>query len=537
MALASIPPTSPRFSVRLLLATWAILLGGTAAALSGSPVELSGSSPFANCQPTEFGTNFPNSETEPAIAVNPLDSQHMVAGWQQDRWSTGGSLGLVTALTKDGGKSWRSVVVPGISKCSGGTGDFAYDRASDLSLAISPNGTAFATILSFDVGPPRGGAGKNAVMVSRSTDGGLHWDQPTMLARNDYPSAFLIAPAITTDPRDPRYAYATWSNFYDRTGLESNNLVTFWRSYPDGGEIARRLWRKVLSAYDKEKESYFGGSAYLARTTDFGRSWETVLIRNEFYPVAGTARVGTQPIVLGDGSVLVFFTYLSQGPTTIRFARSTDHGSTFGGPRPFEQSELVAEGLKMSVTGTLTPDTMNPVRDRNPLFDVAVDPVNDNLYVVWQAQNPDGGDNIAFTMSRDKGKSWSPPVIVNNTPRNAKSPLHNQAFLPSVEVVNSWVFVSYYDFRNDRPKTKGSELVDACVVSCTPAAADCSQRQAWGNEVRLTTKSFDILKAPPSTGLYLGDHQDLVRQGNSLRGVFGVTTSTNKSSIMTSVVP
>ena len=54
---------------------------------------VSGASPFAsNCDNgTTGGTAFVNAEVEPSFAVNPTDSQNLVAVWQEDRWSTGGA--------------------------------------------------------------------------------------------------------------------------------------------------------------------------------------------------------------------------------------------------------------------------------------------------------------------------------------------------------------------------------------------------------------------------------------------------------------
>jgi hypothetical protein len=47
-------------------------------------------SPLAGCTADDVaaqeGTNFPNSEVEPFLAVNPTNQANIVAVWQQDRW-------------------------------------------------------------------------------------------------------------------------------------------------------------------------------------------------------------------------------------------------------------------------------------------------------------------------------------------------------------------------------------------------------------------------------------------------------------------
>lgn len=51
-----------------------------------------------------------NSETEPYLAVNPVNPDNMIAGWHQDRWSTGGAQSLGVGVTFDGGATWVQVI-------------------------------------------------------------------------------------------------------------------------------------------------------------------------------------------------------------------------------------------------------------------------------------------------------------------------------------------------------------------------------------------------------------------------------------------
>ena len=51
----------------------------------------------------------------------------------------------------DGGLSWQSVAIPGITKCSGGD----YQRATDPWVSFAPDGDVYQLALSFnDVAPP-----------------------------------------------------------------------------------------------------------------------------------------------------------------------------------------------------------------------------------------------------------------------------------------------------------------------------------------------------------------------------------------------
>ena len=123
---------------RLLLLVGLLAVAGALAAAAAwagvftasTPIQVSGASPFASCTADsgQTGTNFANTEVEPWVDVNPTDANNIVATWQQDRWSDGGSRGLVAGVSKDGGQSWTEVVIPKLSVCSGNS---AYLRATD----------------------------------------------------------------------------------------------------------------------------------------------------------------------------------------------------------------------------------------------------------------------------------------------------------------------------------------------------------------------------------------------------------------------
>ena len=79
-----------------------------------APVDVSIATPFApGCGGPAEGDfpganfNYPNSETEPWIAVSPANPNDVAGFWQQDRWSDGGSHGLLAAVSHDGGASLK----------------------------------------------------------------------------------------------------------------------------------------------------------------------------------------------------------------------------------------------------------------------------------------------------------------------------------------------------------------------------------------------------------------------------------------------
>ncbi|HYZ79022.1 MAG TPA: sialidase family protein, partial [Gaiellaceae bacterium] len=154
----------------------------------------------------QSGTLYENAEVEPRVAVDPADPAHIVGVFQQDRWSNGGAHGLVTSTSFDGGATWTESW-PHFSICAGGTvangGDF--QRSSDPWDSFSPNGVVHQISLSFN-----DTNADNAILASRSTDGGLTWSEPATLFRENTGSGslFVDKEAITADPFDSSFVYA-----------------------------------------------------------------------------------------------------------------------------------------------------------------------------------------------------------------------------------------------------------------------------------------------------------------------------------------
>src|SRR5207247_6456304 len=88
--------------------------------------------------------------------------------------------------------------------------------------------------------------------------------------------------------------------------------------------------------------------------------------------------------------------------------RSTDQGLTW--------SRVIDISLDRSVA-VRDPDTGAAVRTGAGLPDVAVDPNNGTLYVVWNDSRFSGGlsDDVALSKSTDGGRTWSAPITAKQT--------------------------------------------------------------------------------------------------------------------------
>jgi hypothetical protein len=505
------------------------------------PVQASGAvSPFAGCPggPAEGGTNFANSEVEPWVDVNPTDADddeilgdNIVGYYQQDRWSNGGSKGLVASVSFDDGLTWVQTVPNQLTLCTAGSGAL-FDRASDPWISFSPNGNLHALSLVLDPDPSTGGFGDNGVVYNRSTDGGLTWEDPIVVRADFDPDYLNDKDSITADPNDSDFVYAVWDRVH---------------------EAAR-----AVHAQDNPIGLGFKGPIWFARSIDGGQSFEPA---HKIYETgANKQTIGNQIVVepaAEGGSLFDFFGDIVNGserrktfgPIGIAYLRSDNNGATW--TKPFQ----VADQLPMSLfraSSTIDPQTDPncpeadgdgncPIRGGDFIPDVAVNASNGDLYAVWMdSRFGTGGvafgpglfqhDSIAFTQSTNGGQTWSTPIKVNATPETNVPVGNQQAFTPSVEVADDGTIgVTYYDFRNNTsdPATLPTNY---WANHCHPATEDCSNPGSWDEETAIAGP-FDITLAPFARGWFLGDYMGLRADGNDLGSLFGSTDGSGPSSI------
>jgi len=483
-----------RFSVLvplLVIAALALNPAWAANFTAGPLVQVSGTSPFVGCTADnvagQSGQNFLHSEVEPWIDVNPTDPRNLVGAFQQDRWSNGGARGLVAGVSTNGGASWRSVVIPGITLCSGGI----YDRSTDPWVSFSPNGRVHQLALSFnDVAEPFEDRDfDHALLYSRSTNGGRNWSAPIEVIRDLDANVFNDKQSITADPHDANFVYAVWDRLVFPTSERASVIAGF-------------------------RTSAFRGPAWFARTTDGGMSWEPA--RLIFDPGQESQTIANQIVVLPNGDLINIFDLIkiTRGANAtgaffnVALIRSTDQGVTWG---PRDQSGKTTPIIidQLRTIFITDPETGDDVRTGDIIPDIAVAP-NGDLYAVWQDGRPNGlqADAIVVSKSTNGGMTWSPFAKVNKTPTNI--PIKNQqAFTPSVHVANDGtVAVTYYDFRNNDAATP--LWTDYFIVHCHPGATvTCTRPTDWMDEIKLTNVSFDMRQAPFALGFFTGDYEGL----------------------------
>jgi len=429
-------------------------------------VRVSGVSPFArSCIGNQGGMNFSGMEVEPSLAVDPTDPAHLVAAWQQDRWSNGGANGIRTAVTFDAGATW-SVSTPRFGRCGGGDPDNGggYDRASDPWVAVAADGTPFQVGLVFD-----SSSGRNAIVASRSIDGGRSWTDPTVLRADTDPDVFNDKESITADPVDPGRVYAVW----DRVTGETRPMQ------PIGT-----------------------GPAWFARTTD--GAWEEA--RPIYDPGLDAQTLGNVIAVLPDGTLIDAFALITAASTsapvyTLAVIRSPDKGLSWSDPIRI---------APMQRLGVQDPDNNEFVRTGGALPEIAVDRSSGAVYIVWQNAQTEFSTGIAMVRSVDGGMSWSPPVFANGV-RGAA------AFTPMVAVAgDGTVGVTYYDLRDNHLGDTSSFRLTAWLATSHDGGA------TWSDEA--LSEPFDLRPASLGEAYFLGDYQGLAVSDGAFVPFFAAAT-------------
>ncbi len=427
-------------------------------------VKVSGNAPWASscAGPSGSGSVSSNAEVEPYVAIDPKDPKHLIGTWQQDRWTNGGANGVLTAASFDGGHTW-SMAMPKLSRCANGS----YQRATDPWVTISPDGVAYHIAYAFDFSAPN-----RAMLVSRSTDGGLSWGDPVALQADTAADVSIDKETITADPLDANYVYAVW----DR-----------------------------LTGFDVANNPLGTGPAWFSRTTNGGQSWEVA--RPIYDPGPDTQTISNQIVVLPDttlvNALLVITQNSSRNPrATLAVLRSTDRGVSW--------SQAHISVAESQFVGVNDPKSGRAIRTGSVVPNIAVDRKSGVVYIAWEDARFSNlaRDGIALSKSLDGGLNWSAPVQVNGAPGSP-------AFTPAVAVAaDGTLGVTYYDLRNDSPVDSGHLLVTQWLATSTDGGATFSDS--------MVAPAFDLQKAPVALGraYFLGDYQGLVHDGSAFLPFF-----------------
>jgi hypothetical protein len=469
------------FGLRLAGMTMAGVLAFCAGALAStlSPLtELSQPNAVGTCDDGFRlpGTMTVNDAAETMLVVNPVNPNNLVAVWIQ-----GPIQNDIAAVSMDRGATWQQVPLP-FGLCSGGS----FIGTGDPWLSFSPNGVLYCVVL----------AGSDPLaayaLICKSVDGGLHWSSPVTV---DTPDFSPDKCTITADPTDARFVYAEWV-------------------------------RPVSKKYT---------AIAFTRSTDGGNTWEPT--RSILQSPSGQFAYNPQVLVLPDGTLVTMMEVQYAKPNhpvtaqNLQLMRSQDKGRSWSARAVAVDMQTIMRQDPSGFTYTIDPDSGQLVRDTDtPCFTADR---RGNLYAVWE----DGRfshfqyNDVAFSMSSDGGLTWSSPIRINQTPGNIPA-LNRQAFYPVIAVnQNGTIGVTYYDFRLNTPAP--GVPTDYWLVQCHPAPnLPATDPANWGDEVRLTSASFDLEALPVVIdGFWFGDYLGLAPMGAGFGCTFGAVDQNNITSI------
>src|SRR4051794_13274006 len=315
-----------------------VLLALPAAATANVSVTAISHDPFANT------TSQHATEVEPDTFSN---GSTIVSAFQVGRFFNGGASDIGFSRSTDGGATWSSGFLPGLTASSGigGASGAPYERVSDASVAYDKRHN---TWLISSIPLESQTTNVPTIFISRSTDNGATWSNP----------------ARTPDPAGT-----------NKVDLDKNWTVC-------DNTTSSPFYGHCYTEFDNFGQ---GDLEYMSTSTDGGQTWSTPLA------TAGNDKgLGGQPLVQPNGTVIVPFESLNGKESAFR---STDGGASWS------RAVTISAIRSSAVGGSL----------RTSALPTAEIDGGGNAYVAWQdcrfRKNCTSND-IVFSSSSD-GVNWS----------------------------------------------------------------------------------------------------------------------------------
>ena len=242
------------------------------------------------------------------------------------------------------------------------------------------------------------------------------------------------------------------------------------------------------NVYLIERDFGAGNGIYFFRSTDGGST---------FGPIGGTLIASGSPsnvqgawVTVGPDHAVYSLLYDQNfAPRQIRLRKSTDQGLTFGSPVTVT-----------TLTGTGTNGDLGLAFRSNSFPQAAVNPVNGNLYAVYNdiGTGADRG-NIFFRQSIDGGATWGVAVPVNTDATTTAQ------FMPAIAVKpdGSGLAITWYDRRRDP--------ADALIERWGVAASVSGATITFTPNFRVSDAQFPAVFGvdPVINATYMGDYDQM----------------------------
>jgi hypothetical protein len=320
----------------------------------------------------------PDTEIEPSIAVNPSNPRNVVTAYQSGRIADGGDATNGFATSFNGGKTWITGNLPGLTNYPGQTGTF--ERASDAVVAWGPGKLVYANSLVFDYTKNNGL--RSGIAVNVSKDGGRHWSK-----------AIYIQSDVLG-------------------GLNDKNWIAVDLGHGPGHHFGRVyvVWDRVAPVlYD-----------YCDHNCDRLSNWlpNFRTIPGLVFPGQG---IGAIPVVTKSGGLdIVLDTTLTgvpvpSGPDELEVSPGNNELVSLLAPAAGSTPYPAPLAFSPPVNIARNESTGVPAQRAGGLPSAAVDPKSGTIYAVWEDSRfrKDGTNDAVISRSSDGGLKWTPPKRIN----------------------------------------------------------------------------------------------------------------------------
>jgi hypothetical protein len=432
-------------------------------------------------------------QTEPSLAVNPNDPEHIVLGVIDYNFP-----GITTYSTIDGGATWK-----GPSQVKYPADDLG--GAGDPVIAFDRQGNAYAASISinveeFTLGSAVGESAVSSIPIASSEDGGLTWSEPIASVK----SHVGTSPPIVDETG--RTTYELSLPFLDKPWLAVGPSKT--DPYKD---VIYVTYTKFVTIYpvfflfDVEAFNLVPvteTSIEMVRSEDGGRTWSSPMTVSPIVQSSQGAespkRVvqGSQPAVAHDGTLYVTWVDSTddkafKGLAEVYVARSDDGGRTFTTPAAasvFNEPGFSPRNALFRFWGTVFPQ-------------ISVGPEGE-VYVAYTAKPPDRKEDdgdIYLLASTDRGQTWSRKKLNDDDTNHVQ-------FFPSISAGPDGVIHAMWGDMRDDP-------VEIRYHIYYTSSEDGGE--TWIENARVTDFPSNPNYAFPG-GAFIGDYFTLKATGNDV---------------------
>ena len=412
---------------------------------------------LVSSDPFSVGPGQHATEVEPHMIAN---GSTLVATYQTGRIAPGGSTDIGWATSTDGGKTWTHGFLPGLTT---GEGSGPYDAVSDPVVAYDARHGVWMIAslpLSSTIQAP-------AVAVSRSTDGGMTWQNPVSVnpTAANADKNWIVCDSWPTSP------------YYGNCYIE-------WDDPSNSDQIV------------------------MSTSNDGGLTWAVPIAT-----ASGATGIGGQPLVQPTGKVVVpIETFISQTASNMSAFSSTDGGASWSAPVTISNIQFHADagGIRSG-----------------PLPSAAVDG-SGAVWTVWEDcrfRSNCSTNDLVYSTSFD-GVTWTQVtrIPIDDVSSGIDHFIPGIGIDPATSGVSAHVALHYYYYPQSNCDVSTCQLFVGYISSSNGGTA-------WSSPSAMTGAMLLSWLPNSQNGLMVGDYIATAFTNGVPHGIFAVAQANSGSTL------